>query len=105
MLVYKYHDDEDENEDEYICSHAPLVNNEVYLEDYNNPYYTSNYIFDSEYNMNLIHLGETFYLDYKNHLAYEKIISLIQFPKTVSFLKLVLELQIVTILQIMQSYM
>ena len=22
--------------------------------------------------MNLIHLGETFYLDYKNHLAYEK---------------------------------
>ena len=23
--------------------------------------------------MNLIHLGETFYLDYKNHLAYEKL--------------------------------
>jgi hypothetical protein len=72
MLVYKYHDDENENEDEYICSHSPSINNEVYVADNNNPYYTSNYIFDSEYNMNLIHLGETFYLDYKNHLANEK---------------------------------
>ncbi|VVU95303.1 hypothetical protein CPAV1605_1054 [seawater metagenome] len=71
-LIYKYHDNKDDEEEEFLNIMEPTVNKEVYIDGYQTPYYTSNYIFDENYNTNLIHLGTSFYLDYKKDLATEK---------------------------------